>query len=96
MKRRIYLGSIAGAVGATAVYPIDLGMNIYSNKFEILFFISLQSKLVCKINVVQVLLVNVFIEIRLIVLKKLFDMKVFLVYIEVRLDRKIKPIKIKI
>jgi hypothetical protein len=24
----IYLGSIAGAVGATAVYPIDLGMKI--------------------------------------------------------------------
>jgi hypothetical protein len=29
---RIYLGSVAGAVGATAVYPIDLGMNIYLTK----------------------------------------------------------------
>jgi hypothetical protein len=28
---RIYLGSVAGAVGATAVYPIDLGMNFLSN-----------------------------------------------------------------
>jgi hypothetical protein len=26
---RICLGSIAGAVGATAVYPIDLGMSFY-------------------------------------------------------------------
>ncbi len=28
----IYLGSIAGAVGATAVYPIDLGTKILFSK----------------------------------------------------------------
>ncbi len=36
---RISLGSIAGAVGATAVYPIDLGMNIFFNRFNFFFCI---------------------------------------------------------
>jgi len=41
--RRIFLGSVAGAVGATAVYPIDLGMKISSNKFNLLDFYSKNS-----------------------------------------------------